>query len=91
MKRLSLEALRGGGAAENAAALERILGGEPHPATDALVLNAAAALVVFDGSAPRQATDRVREALASGAATAKLRAWREAATARKSAQATAAR
>jgi anthranilate phosphoribosyltransferase len=73
--------IRGGNAEDNAIVLERILAGEPHPATDAFVLNAAAALVVMDSElAPKSATDRVREALASGKAAELLQRWRAAAT-----------
>jgi anthranilate phosphoribosyltransferase len=75
------DAIRGGNAEDNAIVLERILGGEPHAATDAFVLNAAAALVVMDATlAPKSATDRVREALASGRAAELLTRWRAAAT-----------
>lgn len=74
-------AIRGGDAEENAIVLERILGGEPHPAVDAFVLNAAAALCVWDESLePKLAADRTREALASGKALALLERWRAAAT-----------
>ena len=41
-----IEALRGGNATDNAQALERILGGEPSPAGDAVAVNAGAALYV---------------------------------------------
>lgn len=74
-------AIVGGNAKDNAIVLERILAGEPHAATDAFVLNAAAALVVMDAAlAPKRATDRVREALASGKAAKLLERWRAAAT-----------
>lgn len=69
-------AIRGGDAAFNAAGIERILRGEPHPATDAVVLNAAAALVVARGLAPRAAAENVRELIASGAALRTLETWR---------------
>ena len=82
--RLEMDALRGGDPSETATALERLLGGEPHPATEALAGYAAAARVVFGGGEPRKAADRCREALVSGAAGRKLSAWREAARARKS-------
>jgi anthranilate phosphoribosyltransferase len=75
----------GGSPAENARALELVLSGEPHPATDAFVLNGAAALVVALELEPRRAAERVREALASGAAKKTLESWRsEAVRARQS-------
>jgi anthranilate phosphoribosyltransferase len=46
LARCDLESLRGGGAAENAADVERVLDGERGPHRDITVLNAAAALVV---------------------------------------------
>lgn len=77
------EATRGGDATENAAALEAILDGAPHPAADAVVLNAAAALVVFAGTEPKRATDQARETLATGRAKRLLASWRSAAAARR--------
>lgn len=68
-------AIAGGESADNARALESILKGEPHPATDAVVLNAAAALVVADGLEPKNAAHRARELLANGAAHRKLAEW----------------
>lgn len=84
LPRLGIDALRGGDAEENAAALEQVLSGRPHPATDAFVLNAAAALVVAEDLAPKGATDRIRSVLASGAAARTLSEWRKAAILRKS-------
>jgi anthranilate phosphoribosyltransferase len=83
LKPLGPEAIKGGNAQHNAGVLERILGGDPHPATDAFVLNAAAALVVGQSLSPRAALERAREALASGAAMRTLRTWRAAAQARR--------
>lgn len=76
-------AVRGGDAAENARSLEAILSGAPHPATDAVVLNAAAALVVAEGIEPKRAADRAREAIATGRAKRLLESWRSAAKARR--------
>jgi anthranilate phosphoribosyltransferase len=74
--RSSLDALRGGDAAENAGALRAMLAGERGPKRDAVVVNAAAALCVAGVTAsPREAAARVSEALDSGAARAKLEHW----------------
>jgi anthranilate phosphoribosyltransferase len=83
---LSAEAIAGGDAEHNARALERVLAGEPHPARDGFVLNAAAALVVADELEPRAAAERAREAIDSGRARATLARWRTAASARRTAK-----
>lgn len=70
-------AVRGADAASNALVIEAVLSGKPHPARDAFLLNAAAALVVAEGLQPKQATDRAREVLESGAASRLLARWRE--------------
>jgi anthranilate phosphoribosyltransferase len=77
--RIAREALAGGDAADNARALVAILGGAPHAARDAVVLNAAAALVVGTGEEPHAAAQRARRALDEGVAARKLEAWRGAA------------
>ncbi|HVY10924.1 MAG TPA: anthranilate phosphoribosyltransferase [Mycobacteriales bacterium] len=76
------DALRGGDAAVNAAISRRFLDGETGPVRDAVLLNAAAGLVAYDGptSAPvaeqlRDALPRAAEALDSGAAGQALEAW----------------
>lgn len=46
LKRVGIEALKGGTAEENAASLKRILQGESGPRRDVVLLNAAAALIV---------------------------------------------
>jgi anthranilate phosphoribosyltransferase len=76
-------AIAGADPAHNARVLEAILRNEPHPARDAILLNAAAALVVALGIAPRAATERARSALESGAAHAALLRLRRAAGARR--------
>jgi anthranilate phosphoribosyltransferase len=76
---LPLSALAGGEASENARAITAILEGETHPATEAIVLNAAAALVVARALAPREAAEAARDAIGSGRARATLEAWRGAA------------
>jgi anthranilate phosphoribosyltransferase len=68
-------ALAGGDARDNAAAITSILDGSVHPATEAIVLNAAAALVVARGASPRDAAAEAREAIRSGRARATLAAW----------------
>lgn len=70
-------ALSGGDPEHNAAILRQILAGEPHPARNALVLNAAAALAVARGLELRAAAALAEYALASGAALKTLETWRE--------------
>jgi anthranilate phosphoribosyltransferase len=78
-------AIAGGDPPDNARALLSILSGEPHPAADAVALNAAAALVVFDGLSEADAGARAREVLRSGQAGKTLKAWISAANKRSSA------
>ena len=77
-------AIRGAEPADNAAVFAKVLAGEPHPARDAFVLNAAGALVVARGLAPRAAALLAREVLENGAALRLLDAWRAAALAERS-------
>jgi len=79
-------AIQGGDGAENARVLEAVLGGQDHPARDAFVLNAAAALVVAEAMAPTEATERVRESIRSGRALGTLSRWRAVAQRRKSSE-----
>jgi anthranilate phosphoribosyltransferase len=72
-------AVRGGEPRENAGVLLSVLRGEPHPSLDAFILNAAAALVVAEGSSPRSAADKARELLASGAVLATFERFKAAA------------
>lgn len=76
-------ALDGGDAAQNAARILAILGGEADPASDAVALNAAAAIAIgrerTDASGLRDAATEARELLRSGAARRALDAWRKAA------------
>jgi anthranilate phosphoribosyltransferase len=76
LSRLGPEALAGGDAAGNAAAIESILRGQPHPARGAVVLNAAAAYVVARGADPKEAAAAADRAIASGQAIAVLERWR---------------
>jgi anthranilate phosphoribosyltransferase len=74
-----VRALKGGDAAENAAALEAILSGEPGPRGDAVAVNAGGALYVAGlVDDLRSGVVRASELLASGAAMATLQALREA-------------
>jgi anthranilate phosphoribosyltransferase len=77
--RSTLASLAGGDAAENARALADVIAGTGHPATDAVVLNAAATLHVAGEGDLRSAAERARDAIASGAASRTLEAWRAAA------------
>jgi anthranilate phosphoribosyltransferase len=77
-------AIRGGEPSDNAQALRAIFDGAAHPARNAVILNAAGALVVADGMEPRLAAERAREALDSGAASRVLDTWRRATATRSS-------
>jgi anthranilate phosphoribosyltransferase len=78
IERVPLDSLKGGDAERNAAIARSILSGEKGPKTDAVVINAAAALCVAGRvDSPLQGAARTREALDSGAAEAKLQAWIE--------------
>jgi anthranilate phosphoribosyltransferase len=76
-------AIAGGNSEENAKHLEAILSNVPHPATSAVLLNAAATFVVTDELDPKSATARARQLLESGAARKKLDDWRAAAQRKK--------
>jgi anthranilate phosphoribosyltransferase len=78
------DALRGGDASYNADVARRFLAGEPGPVRDAVLLNAAAALVAHDGLSGSgkplvelmgEAFGRAREAVDSGEAAAVLDRW----------------
>jgi anthranilate phosphoribosyltransferase len=67
--RVSLEALRGGDPAHNAALMRELLGGKKGPLRDIVLLNAAATLVVAGRAAElRDGTALAAEAIDSGAA-----------------------
>jgi anthranilate phosphoribosyltransferase len=78
------EALRGGDAAHNADVVRRLLAGETGAVRDAVLLNAGAALAVYDapGIPPADALaaglEKARDAVDSGAARAALDRWVEA-------------
>jgi len=71
-----LEALKGGDAAYNAAALSRLLMGEPGAYRDAVLLNAAAALIVAGEVATLvEGVEEAAEAIDRGLAKALLDCW----------------
>ena len=74
-----IEAIRGGDAVHNAAALRALLMGAPGPYRDAVVLNAAAALMVAGEVEDwREGVEEAGEALDKGLAKALLDCWIEA-------------
>ena len=79
--RATTEDLRGGDAAHNADVVRRVLAGETGPIRDAVVLNAGAALAVYDQPdenvevALAAGVAKAAEALDSGAAEAALERW----------------
>jgi anthranilate phosphoribosyltransferase len=76
LARHPLSAIRGGGPAENAAALRRLLQGETGAYRDAVILNAAAALVVAGRAADlRDGAEEAAEVLDNGLANALLDCW----------------
>ena len=82
IRRATLEELRGGDAAANAAVVRSVLGGGRGPARDAALLNAAAGLVAFDLDAVgplrgrmAAAFSRAEQSIESGAAAAVLDRW----------------
>jgi anthranilate phosphoribosyltransferase len=77
--RIPRAAIAGSDAEANARAITAILAGEPHPAREAVVLNAAAALAVATGEGLRVCAERARSAIDSRAALSTLDRWRIAA------------
>ena len=79
--RATTEDLRGGDAAHNADVVRRLLAGETGPVRDAVVLNAGAALAVYDtpdddvDTALAAGVTKAREAIDAGAAQAALERW----------------
>ncbi len=73
-----IEAIRGGDAAFNAAALRRLLQGETGPYRDAVLLNAAAALLIAgEVESLAEGAEEAAEALDKGLANALLNCWIE--------------
>ena len=76
LSRHSLKALKGGGAAYNAAALRRLLDGEQGAYRDAVLLNAAGALIVADRAHDwKHGVEEAAEAIDRGLAKALLDCW----------------
>ena len=73
MARAELASLKGGSAGENAELLRRVLAGDPGPRRDAVVMNAAAALVAGDRVVTlKDGVALAEEVIDSGRALAKL-------------------
>jgi anthranilate phosphoribosyltransferase len=85
----SREDLRGGSPADNAAVFRALVSGRTGPVRDAVLLNAAGALVAFDGAPARladafpAALERAAAAIDSGTAERLLTRWVEVSTAHK--------
>ncbi|KUR77001.1 anthranilate phosphoribosyltransferase [Novosphingobium sp. FSW06-99] len=76
LKTVPVDALRGGDAAYNAEALRRLLLGEPGPYRDAVLFNAAAALMIAGEAADWHAgIEEAAEAIDKGLAKALLDCW----------------
>jgi anthranilate phosphoribosyltransferase len=76
LPRHAISAIRGGDAAHNAAALRRLLAGETGPYRDAVLLNAAAALIVAGSTQSlTSGVEIAADALDSDAANALLDRW----------------
>jgi anthranilate phosphoribosyltransferase len=79
--RCTLDELRGGDAAFNAAVVTRVLSGEPGPIRDAVMLNAGAALAVYQESEQSlqeriaDGIERAARSVDSGAASVALKRW----------------
>jgi len=76
LPRTSLAGLAGGDVESNARAVRSIFEGNPHPARDAIVLNAAAALHLATGATLRACAERAERALTSRAASQTFDRWR---------------
>jgi anthranilate phosphoribosyltransferase len=73
LKRATLAQLKGGDAQVNAAAIRQVLGGEPGPFRDIVLLNAAAALIVGGKAASlTEGVERAGRAIDTGAAAQAL-------------------
>jgi anthranilate phosphoribosyltransferase len=79
LARLEPSALAGGDLAANARALYAIFDAESHPAKEGVVINAAAAIAVATGDAPRLCAERARAAIDRGAVRRTFDRWKSAA------------
>jgi anthranilate phosphoribosyltransferase len=68
-------AIAGGDPAHNASIIRAVLSGQPHPARNALLLNAAGCLALARNLDPREAATLASEALDGGGALETLDAW----------------
>jgi anthranilate phosphoribosyltransferase len=68
LPRASLDSLRGGDPARNAAVVRSVLAGEPGPVRDIVLLNAAAGLAAADGLTQVTSADALAKALGDGLA-----------------------
>ena len=86
------EDLKGGDAAHNADVIRRVMAGEQGPVRDAVVLNAGAALAVYDDptgepmTALAEGIAKAADAIDAGAAHATLERWVAASASRESAR-----
>jgi anthranilate phosphoribosyltransferase len=76
MARQSVSTIAGGDVETNARALSAILEGQRHPARDAVILNAAAALAVATGDDLPGCANRARNTIDSGAARTTFENWK---------------
>jgi anthranilate phosphoribosyltransferase len=84
LPRCRTQDLSGGNPPENALLIERLLGGEPGPALNAVLLNAAVALYLAGlAASPQAGLGIARQTIASGTARRKLAQWRQGGSARK--------
>ncbi len=74
--RLASSALAGGDVEDNARALRAIIDGESHPARDAVLINAAAAIAVATGDGLRGCAERARAAMNRGAVRRTFDRWK---------------
>jgi anthranilate phosphoribosyltransferase len=85
LPRSAPHAVDGGDANHNAGILSEVLSGSPHPARNAILLNAAASLALAKSIGFKDAADLARQVVDSGRARACLDRWRVAASARSAA------
>ena len=78
LKRSEPSDISGAGVDHNARVLEAIVSGEPHPARDGVLLNAAAAMAVATGDELPACAERARKALDRGRVRDTFERWRSA-------------